>query len=157
MGAHRWTRSHPRKTPHMVALGRLNAILTDVDHKRIRMTDTTARSARVHGPTIHGAWVHVQDDVPSVRRVRTIKSWVVDRRSRSNNPNRSRTRGCTRFYGVFEGMLWIRNVRIWQYMKGYANMLDRTKYVLWDAIHPTEKLYRIVADNALQVIFSHMF
>lgn len=36
--------------------------------------------------------------------------------------------------------------------RGLATCSDRTKYVFWDAVHFTESLYRILADEALETI-----
>ncbi|KAF8408991.1 hypothetical protein HHK36_005062 [Tetracentron sinense] len=33
--------------------------------------------------------------------------------------------------------------------KGLITCKDPTKYVFWDAVHPTEKMYRLIADEAL--------
>ncbi|PIN10423.1 hypothetical protein CDL12_16986 [Handroanthus impetiginosus] len=40
--------------------------------------------------------------------------------------------------------------------KNLTTCLDRTKYVYWDAVHLTEKMYKIIADNALNVLFNHL-
>lgn len=37
--------------------------------------------------------------------------------------------------------------------RGATTCADRTKYVFWDAIHPTEKMYKIIADEAVQHVF----
>ena len=34
--------------------------------------------------------------------------------------------------------------------KGLSTCTDPTKYVFWDAVHPTEKMYKIIADEALK-------
>lgn len=36
--------------------------------------------------------------------------------------------------------------------KGLATCSDPTKYVYWDAIHPTESMYKIVADEVLKAV-----
>ncbi|KAL0442700.1 UNVERIFIED_CONTAM: GDSL esterase/lipase [Sesamum latifolium] len=41
--------------------------------------------------------------------------------------------------------------------KDLSTCSDRTKYVFWDAIHPTQRMYKIVADDALELILSYMF
>ncbi|KAL0398522.1 UNVERIFIED_CONTAM: GDSL esterase/lipase [Sesamum radiatum] len=41
--------------------------------------------------------------------------------------------------------------------KHMSTCSDRTKYVFWDAIHPTERMYKILADGALELILSYMF
>ncbi|KAL0305679.1 UNVERIFIED_CONTAM: GDSL esterase/lipase [Sesamum radiatum] len=41
--------------------------------------------------------------------------------------------------------------------KDLSTCSDRTKYVFWDAVHPTERMYKIIADDALQLILSYMF
>ncbi|KAL0353023.1 UNVERIFIED_CONTAM: GDSL esterase/lipase [Sesamum angustifolium] len=41
--------------------------------------------------------------------------------------------------------------------KDMSTCSDRTKYVFWDAVHPTERMYKIIADDALQLILSYMF
>ncbi|KAG2687758.1 hypothetical protein I3760_09G065600 [Carya illinoinensis] len=34
--------------------------------------------------------------------------------------------------------------------KGLSTCTDPTKYVFWDAVHPTEKMYKIIADEAVK-------
>ncbi|KAF8411010.1 hypothetical protein HHK36_003549 [Tetracentron sinense] len=34
--------------------------------------------------------------------------------------------------------------------RGLTTCQDPTKYIFWDAVHPTEKMYRIIADEALR-------
>ncbi|KAK6932642.1 GDSL lipase/esterase [Dillenia turbinata] len=36
--------------------------------------------------------------------------------------------------------------------KGQATCPDRSKYIFWDAFHPTEKMYKILVDEALETI-----
>ncbi|XP_059291102.1 GDSL esterase/lipase At5g45950 isoform X1 [Lycium ferocissimum] len=36
--------------------------------------------------------------------------------------------------------------------KGLKACADRTKFVFWDAVHPSEKMYKIMADEALKAI-----
>ncbi|OVA11087.1 Lipase [Macleaya cordata] len=38
--------------------------------------------------------------------------------------------------------------------KGMSTCKDPSKYVFWDAVHPTEKMYRIIADEALRSVSS---
>lgn len=33
--------------------------------------------------------------------------------------------------------------------KGLSTCADASKYVFWDAVHPTEKMYEIIADQAI--------
>ncbi|KAL2244403.1 UNVERIFIED_CONTAM: GDSL esterase/lipase [Sesamum indicum] len=41
--------------------------------------------------------------------------------------------------------------------KDLSTCSDRTKYVFWDAVHPTERMYKIIADDVLELILSYMF
>lgn len=41
--------------------------------------------------------------------------------------------------------------------KNLSTCSDRTKYVFWDAVHPSEKMYKFVADTALELILNYMF
>lgn len=41
--------------------------------------------------------------------------------------------------------------------KNQSTCADRTKFVFWDAIHPTEKMYGIIADQVLQLLASTWF
>ncbi|KAI3456198.1 hypothetical protein Pfo_012861 [Paulownia fortunei] len=38
--------------------------------------------------------------------------------------------------------------------KDMSTCSDRTTYVFWDAVHPTEKMYKIIADKALDVLLN---
>lgn len=35
---------------------------------------------------------------------------------------------------------------------GMSTCSDADKYVFWDAVHPTEKIYKIIADAAIESI-----
>lgn len=41
--------------------------------------------------------------------------------------------------------------------KGMSTCADPTKYVYWDAVHPTETMYKIIADEALNSLGDTMF
>ncbi|XP_076917076.1 GDSL esterase/lipase At5g45950-like [Bidens hawaiensis] len=41
--------------------------------------------------------------------------------------------------------------------KGMDACADRDKYLFWDAVHPTAKMYKIVADGALSSIITNIF
>ena len=41
--------------------------------------------------------------------------------------------------------------------KGLGTCADRASYVFWDAVHPTDKMYKIVADEALNSIVTNLF
>lgn len=41
--------------------------------------------------------------------------------------------------------------------KGMRRCSDRTKYVFFDALHPTQKMYKIIADTALELLLNHTF
>ncbi|KAL8263301.1 hypothetical protein R6Q59_024650 [Mikania micrantha] len=41
--------------------------------------------------------------------------------------------------------------------KGLDACVDRDKFLFWDAVHPSEKMYKIVADEALNSIITHLF
>ncbi|CAK9152563.1 unnamed protein product [Ilex paraguariensis] len=41
--------------------------------------------------------------------------------------------------------------------RGLNTCADPTKYVFWDAVHPTEKMYKIIADEALKSIGASLF
>ncbi|KAA8515187.1 hypothetical protein F0562_018366 [Nyssa sinensis] len=36
--------------------------------------------------------------------------------------------------------------------KGLSTCADPTKYVFWDAVHPTQQMYKIIADDALETV-----
>ncbi|KAM0065147.1 putative cutinase [Helianthus debilis subsp. tardiflorus] len=41
--------------------------------------------------------------------------------------------------------------------KGLDACVDRDKFLFWDAVHPTERMYKIVADEALNSILTKLF
>ncbi|KAH6829127.1 GDSL-like Lipase/Acylhydrolase superfamily protein [Perilla frutescens var. hirtella] len=41
--------------------------------------------------------------------------------------------------------------------KGMSICSDRTKYVFWDAVHPSQNMYKIIADSALELLLKHTF
>ncbi|KAF4388836.1 hypothetical protein F8388_019015 [Cannabis sativa] len=41
--------------------------------------------------------------------------------------------------------------------KGMDTCKDPSKYVFWDAVHPTEKMYKIIADNAVAAANKNLF
>ncbi|KAK3039901.1 hypothetical protein RJ639_027736 [Escallonia herrerae] len=41
--------------------------------------------------------------------------------------------------------------------RGLSTCADPTKYIYWDAVHPTEKMYKIIADEALNSLINTMF
>ncbi|KAL9146284.1 hypothetical protein ABFS82_13G100600 [Erythranthe guttata] len=41
--------------------------------------------------------------------------------------------------------------------KNLSTCHDRTKYIFWDAVHPTEKMYKIVADVAVELLVDSIF
>ncbi|XP_024024764.1 GDSL esterase/lipase At5g45950 [Morus notabilis] len=40
--------------------------------------------------------------------------------------------------------------------RGMATCNDPTKYVFWDAVHPTEKMYKIIAEEAVESVNSNL-
>ena len=40
--------------------------------------------------------------------------------------------------------------------KGMSTCADASKYVFWDAVHPTEKMYEIIADQAIDSILKQL-
>ena len=41
--------------------------------------------------------------------------------------------------------------------RGLETCKDPTKYVFWDAVHPTQKMYKIIADEALESVNANLF
>lgn len=41
--------------------------------------------------------------------------------------------------------------------KGMTTCADASKYAFWDAVHPTEKMYRILADEAVGSLDEALF
>ncbi|PON57394.1 Lipase [Trema orientale] len=41
--------------------------------------------------------------------------------------------------------------------KGLETCKDPTKYVFWDAVHPTQKMYKIIADEAVESVNANLF
>ncbi|XP_076912598.1 GDSL esterase/lipase At5g45950-like [Bidens hawaiensis] len=41
--------------------------------------------------------------------------------------------------------------------KGLGTCADRDRFLFWDAVHPTERMYKIVADEALTNILTYLF
>ncbi|KAL8032506.1 hypothetical protein ABFX02_13G100700 [Erythranthe guttata] len=41
--------------------------------------------------------------------------------------------------------------------KNLSTCADRTKYIFWDAVHPTQKMYKIVADVAVELLVGSIF
>ena len=40
--------------------------------------------------------------------------------------------------------------------RGMNTCSDPNKYVFWDAVHPTQKMYKIIADDAIESIASEL-
>jgi len=41
--------------------------------------------------------------------------------------------------------------------KGLDTCVDREKYLFWDAVHPTNRMYKIIADEALSSLVTNLF
>lgn len=41
--------------------------------------------------------------------------------------------------------------------RGMSTCSDPDKYVFWDAVHPSQKMYKIIADNAMESIAKLLF
>lgn len=41
--------------------------------------------------------------------------------------------------------------------KGQSICADPNQYVFWDAVHPTEKMYRLIADEVLTSVVDGIF
>ena len=40
--------------------------------------------------------------------------------------------------------------------RGLSTCADPTKYVFWDAVHPTQKMYGIIANDALESVSAYV-
>lgn len=41
--------------------------------------------------------------------------------------------------------------------KGESTCSDPNQYVFWDAVHPTEKMYKLIADEAIETFVNVFF
>ncbi|CAK7350484.1 unnamed protein product [Dovyalis caffra] len=74
-----------------------------------------------------------------------------------NNPKNlvstNRIRETLRFLGLMEtskGCCGSGTIEYGDTCRGMTTCADPSKYAFWDAVHPTEKMYRIIADRAIQ-------
>ncbi|KAI3742847.1 hypothetical protein L1987_60543 [Smallanthus sonchifolius] len=63
-------------------------------------------------------------------------------------------------YGFFETSKGCCGTGTFEYgitCKGLDTCVDHDKFLFWDAVHPTERMYKIVADEALSSIIANLF
>lgn len=88
----------------------------------------------------------------AIANIKTLKSAYVDAyaiiQSAINNPKK---------YGftvTSKGCCGTGEIEFGDTCKGLTTCKDPAKYIFWDAVHPTEKMYSIIADDALRSVSS---
>ncbi|XP_038690134.1 GDSL esterase/lipase At5g45950 [Tripterygium wilfordii] len=97
----------------------------------------------------------IQEKLHIVRRVLGIRNGYLDIYTMIadavNNPKKygftETTKGCCGS-GILEYGLSC---------KGMTTCADPSKYVFWDAVHPTQRMYQIIADEGLQALNRYVF
>ncbi|KAL6129993.1 hypothetical protein ACLB2K_068375 [Fragaria x ananassa] len=97
----------------------------------------------------------IQKKLENITKTSGMKIAFVDAysivESAMNNPE---------LYGLSEtskGCCGTGTIEFGESCRGLKTCIDPSKYVFWDAVHPTEKMYKIIAEKALQSLEEILF